>query len=551
MSCGVLAVIFAAILVMICVKYRQIVVDKSVAEVEQKAISSELQIEVLIKEIETIATNIETQIKNTMSDPDELSRFYEQVLIQNKKLRGIGVGYEFGQLDGYDVCLLYAMYDSEGRIITDYYGMDNYCAFHDMDWYVRPKEEECAIWIDPYDSQINKTEVLTYSKPLYDEEGDFLGILALDLHLEDIKEFLRSEMLDFSRMLVGRHGEVIYSSDTTIRKINNIEEMAVLESDDRIRGYLNNMLRGENGRGRVMWNGQESVIVHENLADLGWSVCVIMPVDEIYGGVKLVMMMQIMAIVAFLTFLILIVIFIRSLSRTNVELVVARQKAEQADKMKSLFLANMSHEIRTPLNAIVGFADLLAQEGSNMTEEERGEFASVITKNNDLLLTLVNDILDLSKIESGNYQMKKQKLEINSICEFAVKNLQHMVAEGVELVYKKNIHDTVVIGDKERIGQVLMQFICNACKHTKSGSITVSCKDEGKKIRISVIDTGKGIKEKDLPYVFERFYKGESAVSGTGLGLSISQKIVELWQGEIGVESEYGKGATFWFTLNK
>lgn len=549
--CGVLAVLFAVILGLLCVRYRQLIIEKSVAETEQKLVSSAIHIEGLIREIETIAVNIEEQVKLCLNNPDMMSELYESILMQNRKLRGIGVGYEYGYMEGHDVCLLYAMYDKSGNVFTEFYGDDNYCVFHEMEWYAKPKNERRPIWIDPYNSEINKTQVLTYSYPLYDSDGYLMGVLALDLHSADITEFMQSEYFDFDRMLIGRTGEIIYSTECDMDDKKTLFDKAFEESDVMVSLHAGNMCRGESGRGRVMWKGVESVLMYKSLAHLGWSVGVLISVEEMYAGVDFVMKIQVLAIIAFLTFLLMIVIFIRSLGKTNKELVVARQRAEQADKMKSLFLANMSHEIRTPLNAIVGFADLLAQEGSNMTEGEKKELVGMIFKNNELLLTLVNDILDLSKIESGSYQMKREPLEINAVCDFAVKSLLLRATDGVKLFFERTLQDTYVVGDAERIGQVLMQLIGNACKHTHEGEIKVTCVDEGKNVKILVTDTGDGISPKDLPCVFERFYKGETSASGTGLGLPISQKLVDLWGGQIGVESEYGKGSIFWFTINK
>ncbi len=237
---------------------------------------------------------------------------------------------------------------------------------------------------------------------------------------------------------------------------------------------------------------------------------------------------------------------ITSLKQTEQELIKAKEKAEESDRLKSAFLANMSHEIRTPLNAIVGFSDLLAHTED---PDERAEYVGIINTNNELLLQLINDILDLAKIEAGTLDFVFMDVNLNQLLSDIEQTSRIKAKEGVEVIFRDRLPRCIINTDKNRLSQVISNFINNAVKFTIEGSIEFGYRLDTDSIYFYVTDTGSGIRKEELNSVFERFVKLNSFVQGTGLGLSISQTIVHKLGGEIGVNSEYGKGSTFWFTL--
>lgn len=229
------------------------------------------------------------------------------------------------------------------------------------------------------------------------------------------------------------------------------------------------------------------------------------------------------------------------------ELIELRNKAEEANRLKSAFLANMSHEIRTPLNAIVGFSTLI---GETDEPDEIKEYIKIIQTNNELLLQLINDILDLSKIEAGQMDFHYSDFEVASIFLHLEQTYRGRTKEGVRLLVELPAEGRVIHSEKNRLTQVVSNFLSNACKFTDEGTIRMGYTSiEGGGLRFYVKDTGKGIAAEHQPEVFKRFAKFDSFVQGTGLGLSISQSIIQYLNGEIGVDSELGKGSEFWFTL--
>lgn len=224
----------------------------------------------------------------------------------------------------------------------------------------------------------------------------------------------------------------------------------------------------------------------------------------------------------------------------------SKEKAEISDKLKSAFLANMSHEIRTPLNAIVGFSHLIAECDN---AEERRTYYEVVEANNERLLNLINEILDLSKIESGVIEFNIGYANLHNLCKEVHDAHIFRMPEGVSLVYEPSDEGLVIRTDKNRVFQVISNMIGNAAKFTKEGSISYGYQLVGDEVVFHVTDTGMGIEPEKVGRVFERFAKLNNHAQGTGLGLSICKSIVERLGGRIAVNSEFGVGTTFTFTL--
>ena len=240
---------------------------------------------------------------------------------------------------------------------------------------------------------------------------------------------------------------------------------------------------------------------------------------------------------------------ITQLKQAEKQLTLAKEKAENADLSKSTFLANMSHEIRTPLNAITGFAEILA---SANTEEEKAQYQEIIKMNADLLLQLVNDILDMSKIEAGTLEFVYTKVDINLLLSDLRQLFQMKVNDAggnIQIIAEPSLPSCNIETDRNRVAQVLSNFTTNAIKFTQEGTISIGYEARDTELYFYVTDTGVGIPADKLPEVFGRFVKLNKDKKGTGLGLSISKTIVNKLEGQIGADSVEGKGSTFWFTI--
>ena len=246
------------------------------------------------------------------------------------------------------------------------------------------------------------------------------------------------------------------------------------------------------------------------------------------------------------------------LSKTNLELLRAKKKAEEADHLKSAFLSNMSHEIRTPMNAILGFSSLM--DLPDLTEKERKEFITIIRHRGEDLLTIIDDILDISKIESGQLNIVESETDINLL----FKEIQQIFNLGeqfkhknkINLIFRNNLPDSVksIIIDSSRIKQIFLNLIGNAYKFTESGTIEYGCELRDQMILFYVKDSGIGIPQDKLTMIFERFRQVKESFlnntkGGAGLGLSICKGLIDLMGGDICVDSEVGLGSTFWFSI--
>ncbi|MBQ4278610.1 MAG: two-component sensor histidine kinase [Rikenellaceae bacterium] len=237
-----------------------------------------------------------------------------------------------------------------------------------------------------------------------------------------------------------------------------------------------------------------------------------------------------------------------ALERREKELIVAKEKAEESDHLKSAFLANMSHEIRTPLNAIVGFSTLLGEDA--LSAEERAEYNSIISKNSELMLTLINDILDFSRLETGRISFVYEQADVYLLCQQALLTTGQNLKPGVGFDFRPARPSYLLETDVQRLSQVLINLLTNACKFTEQGSITLAfeVQEERNRVVFSVADTGCGIPHEQQAKVFNRFEKLNEFKQGTGLGLAICRQIVLKFGGEIWIDPDYTTGARFAFS---
>jgi signal transduction histidine kinase len=236
------------------------------------------------------------------------------------------------------------------------------------------------------------------------------------------------------------------------------------------------------------------------------------------------------------------------------ELVVAKERAEAADHVKSVFLATMSHELRTPLNSIIGFTGLLQQELTGPLNEEQKKQLGMVRASGAHLLNLINDVLDISKIEAGQLEVSMEPFDLPALIASVILATKPLAAKkciGLEVEIARDVNS--ISSDRRRVEQILLNLLSNAIKFTEKGKIHVTCSLEGREVSVGVMDTGIGIRSEDMDRLFKPFQQIQTGAArnfeGTGLGLSICKKLLDLLGGRIAVYSEWGKGSTFSFTL--
>lgn len=241
-----------------------------------------------------------------------------------------------------------------------------------------------------------------------------------------------------------------------------------------------------------------------------------------------------------------------NLKQTLADLSIANEQAQESDRKKTQFVQNMSHEIRTPLNSIVGFSQVLAEQEESLSSEERSNMTHIINSNSEVLNTLINEILDLTSLESGKYVMKQQQVPVNSLCFHAIAATRNRKAEGVRLMVETDLPDGFsIVSDEFRLQQVLTNMLTNAMKNTEKGSIVLSCSlaEHGRRLTFAVTDTGIGVPKNKQQQIFERFCKLDQFKQGVGLGLDMCRIIATKLGGEINIDPDYTNGARFIFTI--
>jgi len=327
------------------------------------------------------------------------------------------------------------------------------------------------------------------------------------------------------------YGDVVEIKDEKSNKIDSFEKvLAFIHPDDkeRIVSFLKDFIKKDSGDFSLVYRGN-----YQGRGKYSWWECrgILETREDKNGRYKFLYGMD---------------INIDKFKETEKQLSDALERAVQSDKLKSAFLSNISHEIRTPLNAIVGFSELI-METDNMSEKE--EYCNIVKQNNDLLLKLISDILDLSKIESGFLEINRVKFDLKQYFEEFVGLFQHKLNQGVELICDNPHKSCIVQFDKVRFTQIITNYVDNAIKFTHKGYIRIGYKVVDNGIKVYCEDTGIGIKKEYLSKVFERFEKLNSFEQGTGLGLAISKSITEAVCGKYGVESKEGEGSLFWSWL--
>ena len=415
-------------------------------------------------------------------------------------------------------------------------------------------------WLD-YSFDIINSYFLTHNKnvikiycrmsKVYDEQGDFLGYVSINSDNRELKKAqVRINEFEALSLIIAEYAKLGYA------KFNlcNMEGFGI-EQWNKNMGEPADFLpkQIEDMYPQVHPEDREEVMRFIQLAQKGIEdkfmkeIRILLPDTNKCKWMRVVLVVSSYKPEQGVVELLGINYDITKFKETEFGLIVAKERAEESERLKAAFLASMSHEIRTPLNSIVGFSNLLVNEEDLRL---RKNYVEIIESNNNLLLQLISDILDLSKMEANAYEFVLAEMNVNQLCDSIVESTKLKVPEGVEVIFDSHQQECVIVSDYNRLNQVLSNLMNNAVKFTSQGSIrlgyTFMAPD---RLRFYVKDTGIGIPQDKLGNIFDRFVKLSNFVQGTGLGLSICKHIVEHLGGVIGVESKLGQGSCFWFEL--
>src|SRR5574344_1207372 len=297
-------------------------------------------------------------------------------------------------------------------------------------------------------------------------------------------------------------------------------------------------------------------IQQENIAEKSKELQVVYDFNNLKQAATMkILYISFAALFAVVVLLIIALYFLRRsrklsvrLSKAMRNLNLAKQRAVNANKMKTVFLQNMNHEIRTPLNAINGFPRLIVEEGDTLSKEEKNEYMQLVTKNSDLMLSMVSDVVDVAEMEAGEVKYNLMPNSLNDICSFVVSSVKNRAAEGVQMIFNPHPEDFILVTDRNRLAQVQINYLTNACKFTSKGSITLDYGFEKPgAVTFSVTDTGRDIPDDKADVIFRRFAKLDKFKQGSGLGLHICALIAKGLHAEVKLDTSYRGGARFLF----
>lgn len=398
------------------------------------------------------------------------------------------------------------------------------------------------------------TEMLLDTLRSYKEDTGLIYYSWFEAHNKDDNNYLFDHIQDIISNFTSSPLFLLSSEDLSNNTFAGGYYVSVESFGDSLLEMLNRILDGEQARDipRIM-GGKANTYLCYPVLQAHNIPSALYPEHAVYINQPKSFFEQyrtelLIGLISLIILVVAISYYIRILKKAYKRLSEAVEKAEQANQLKSAFLANMSHEIRTPLNSIVGFSNMLPEvEDRN----EMREYAEIIEANTNLLLQLINDILDMSKIEAGTFDFSPSLVDVNQTMEEIEQSMQLRLKSGaVTFAFVERLPECMFYIDKNRLVQLLSNFAVNAIKFTESGSIRMGYRmQDVDAIYFYVTDTGCGMSPEQCQHVFERFVKYNPFIQGTGLGLSICRMIVEHLNGEIGVESQEGKGSTFWFTL--
>ena len=570
----------------------------------------------IMGEVETVADNMAWYVDGCM-DPDSLIRDTREILLNHPHFHSCSISMEpfyFKQYGRY--FSIYSVRDAD-TISTAQYGSDDFQYFN-QEWYSKPQGLLQGCWIDPYlntnPKATYKTDVITtYSRPLLDSNGYFIGVIAIDLNLKWLSQEI-TEVKPYpnsSSIIIGSKGQYLVHPDT----LKLIRESIFSDPDPKAKGVVDSlgrkMLAGESGMQQMVVDGNDALLFYCPVGKANWSMAIVCPESDVFGGYNRLLYM-VWAIVGLGLLVILLFCYqaistaiaplqllahqahdiaeghysnrlpktsredtvgqlqnsfadmqaslstyvddIRQINaemeQRNRELAAANEKALEADRKKTAFLQDMMHQIRTPLNIICGFAQVLNDSFHELPPDEARNITQMMHDNMRKIAHITRLLVSFAS-QTGLIAMKKETFSCNEACREVVDNYRLTNPSTVKLRFETMLSDDYTLHtDKQRVQLILEELLNNANKFTQQGTITVSCcQKDQQTVTIRVSDTGIGIAKTDRKNIFTQFVKIDLFTEGVGLGLPLSKRAAQRIGGDLVLDEAYDQGAAFVLTI--
>ena len=570
----------------------------------------------IMGEVETVADNMAWYVDGCM-DPDSLIRDTREILLNHPHFHSCSISMEpfyFKQYGRY--FSIYSVRDAD-TINTAQYGSDDFQYFN-QEWYSKPQGLLQGCWIDPYlntnPKATYKTDVITtYSRPLLDSNGYFIGVIAIDLNLKWLSQEITAvePYPNSSSIIIGSKGQYLVHPDT----LKLIRESIFSDPDPKAKGVVDSlgrkMLAGESGMQQMVVDGNDALLFYCPVGKANWSMAIVCPESDVFGGYNRLLYM-VWAIVGLGLLVILLFCYqaistaiaplqllahqahdiaeghysnrlpktsredtvgqlqnsfadmqaslsayvddIRQINaemeQRNRELAAANEKALEADRKKTAFLQDMMHQIRTPLNIICGFAQVLNDSFHELPPDEARNITQMMHDNVRKIAHITRLLVSFAS-QTGLIAMKKETFSCNEACREVVDNCRLTNPSTVKLRFETMLSDDYTLHtDKQRVQLILEELLDNANKFTQQGTITVSCGQKDQQtVTIRVSDTGIGIAKTDRKNIFTQFVKIDLFTEGVGLGLPLSKRAAQRIGGDLVLDEAYDQGAAFVLTI--
>ena len=596
--------------------FKNYIRESAVKRAAQILDNTALRIADVMGEVETATDNMAWYVDGCQ-DSDSLIRITREILVNNPHFNSCTISMEPNYFKRYGRYFsIYSVRDAD-TISTAQYGSDDFQYFQ-QEWYMKPQGLRQGCWIDPYlntNPQAKyQTDIITsYSRPLFDRDGYFIGVIAIDLELKWLSQEITSvsPYPNSSSIMIGGKGQYLVHPDT----LKLLKETIFSDPDPKARAAVDTlgrrMIAGERGVQQMVVDGNDALVFFRPVGKTDWSMAIVCPEDDVFSGYK--RLLYIVWITIFIGLMIILLFCYQAIGgaiaplhllahqahdiaegrysnrlpktsrrdtigvlqnsfvdmqqslsdyvsnirllnsqmeQRNRELLDANEKALEADRKKTAFLQDMMHQIRTPLNIIGGFAQVLNENFHEMPADESKKILDMMQENTRKVVRINRMLVGYSS-QKGYLDLTKERFSCNDLCREAVAGFRLTSPYTVKLRFETALPDDFTIcTDKQRVRLILEELLDNANKFTHHGTITVSCSQpDDKTVAITVSDTGIGIAKANREMIFAQFAKVDLFTEGVGLGLPLSKRAAQRIGGDLVLDAESQEGATFILTI--